>query len=107
MTISIIVSVLAGMAMGLRFKVLMIVPGFVIAALSTAAIGIAQGEHSWAILSAIALGAVGMQVGYLCGTFACSMREAQVMAASPSTPVPTDTYHSKTGMQIPVHFSDR
>jgi hypothetical protein len=107
MTMSLIISVLAGMAVGLRFKVFMNIPVIVIAVLSTAAIAVAQNEHGWAILSAIVLSAVGVQIGYLCGTFAYSMKEAQVPAASPSPIVPADTFRTQTRMRIPVQFSDR
>ena len=106
MTMSLIISVLAGMAAGLRFRVLMNIPVIVIAVLSTAAIAVAQGEYGWAILSAIVLSAVGVQIGYLCGTFAYSIKESQVPAA-PSPAAPTDTYRAQTGMRIPVQFSDR
>jgi len=106
MTMSLIISVLAGMAVGLRFRVLMNIPVIVLAVLSTAAIAVAQNEHGWAILSAIVLSAVGVQIGYLCGTFAYSMKEAQVPVA-PSPAAPADTYRAQTGMRIPVQFTDR
>jgi hypothetical protein len=75
--------------------------------LLTGAIAFAQGEHSWSILSAIVLSAIGVQVGYICGTFACSIKETRVPAASSSPTAPADAYRSQTGMRIPVQFSDR
>jgi hypothetical protein len=107
MTMPLIISVLAGMAVGLRFKVFMNIPVIVAAVLATAAIAIAQGEHSWAILSAIALSAFGVQIGYLCGTFAYSIKETPAPAASPSPSVPADAFRTQTGMRIPVQYSDR
>lgn len=107
MTMSFIISVLAGMAVGLRFKVLMNLPVIVVAVLSTAAIAVAQGEQNWAILSAIVLSAIGVQIGYLCGTFAYSIKETQLPADSSSPSVPADTYRAQTGIRIPVQFSDR
>lgn len=106
MTIPIIVSVLAGMAIGLRFKVLMIMPAIFVAALSTAAIMIAQGDHAWTIILATVSSAVGVQIGYLCGTFAYSVKETKVPAGAPSPTVPADAYRSQTGMGIPVQFLD-
>ena len=107
MTMSFIISVLAGMAVGLRFKVFMNLPVIVVAILSTAAIAVAQGEQSWAILSAVVLSAIGVQIGYLCGTFAYSIKETQAPTASPSSKVPADAYRAQTGIRIPVQFSDR
>lgn len=104
MTISIIVSVLAGMAIGLRFKVLMIVPAIFVAAFSTTAITIAQGEHRWAIISAIVLSAIAVQVGYLCGTFASSVKESPAPNPAPAATAPTKTYRARTG--ISVQFPD-
>ncbi len=98
MTIPIIVSVLAGMAIGLRFKVLMALPVMLVAALSTGAVTVAQGEHLWAILSAIVLSSVGVQVGYLCGTFASSLKEAQVSDTAPATTASADAYRARTGV---------
>ena len=106
MIVAIIVSVLAGMAIGLRFKVFMIMPAIIVAALSAAAITVAHGDHAWAIMSAIVLSAIGVQIGYLCGTFAYSLKETHASEAVPSSIVPTDAYRSRTGMRIPVQYLD-
>jgi hypothetical protein len=78
MTISIIVSVLAGMAIGLRFKVLLILPAILLAGLLTTALSAMNGDLSWRTISAVVFSALSVQLGYLCGTFAVSMKEAPV-----------------------------
>ena len=105
MTMPLIISVLAGMAVGLRFKVFANIPVIVVAVLSTAAIAFAQGEHGWSILWAIVLSVIGVQIGYLCGTFAYSMKETPAPAPSPAASA--DSYRAQSGMRIPVQFSDR
>lgn len=103
MTITIIISALAGMAIGFRFKVLLILPAIIAAALSTGAITAAQGHNFWAILLAIALSAIGVQVGYMCGTFASSVKEAQVPDTATATIAPADAYRATAG----ARYSDR
>lgn len=100
MTIPIIISVLAGMAIGLRFKVLMVLPAMLVTALSTGAITIAQGEHLWSILLAIVLSAIGVQIGYLCGTFAYSIREAHAPDTAPASTASAEAYRARTGISV-------
>ena len=96
--------VLTGMAVGLRFKVLMIVPVIIFAILFTGAMMVVQGDHIWAILPAIVLNAIGVQVGYLCGTFAQSMlreshRPDQAISPSPRA----STYKAGAGVSARAH----
>ena len=106
MTIPFIISVLAGMAIGLRFRVLMILPAIVAGVLLTATITFVQGEHIWTIISASGLSAIGVQIGYLCGTFVYSQKEAQVPASASPPTLPADAYLPQNRMRIPVQSLD-
>lgn len=101
MTLAIIVSVLAGTAIGFRFKIFMVVPAILAAAVTTAAIATAQSETLWVVASAVGLSIAGLQIGYLCGSFAVSLRDAPLATANSSA----DAYQPQAG--IPVRFSDR
>jgi hypothetical protein len=96
MTIAISISVLAGMAIGFRFKIYMVVPAILTAALSTAAVYMAQGDQFWSIAWGGALSVVAVQVGYLCGTFVLSMKEAPVAHTAQAAGAPADVYRSRT-----------
>jgi hypothetical protein len=98
MTIAIAISVLAGMAIGFRFKIYMVVPAILAAALSTAAISVAQGDQFWSTTSIVILSAVAVQIGYLCGTFAFSMKEAPITDTAQVAGAPADAYRSRTGI---------
>lgn len=98
MTIAIAISVLAGMAIGFRFKIYMVLPAILIAALSTAAVSVAQGDQFWSIALVVGLSAVAVQIGYLCGTFAFSIKEAPITDTAPIPGAPADAYRSRTGI---------
>jgi hypothetical protein len=101
MTLAIIVGVLTGALIGFRFKVFMVMPAILATTIAAAVVAIAQGETFWVVASAIGLSAAGLQIGYLCGSFAVAQREAPL-------PVPNaeaDRYQPSVG--IPVQFSDR
>ncbi len=83
MTIVIFAFVLTAAVFGLRFNVFMIVPVIVVGVFFIGVVMIARGEHTGVILAAVLLNAVGIQIGYLCGTFARALlRDSQ-------TPDPT------------------
>jgi predicted Na+-dependent transporter len=65
----IILNLLAGLVLGQRFKVLVLVPAIVLALLVAIGAGIARGDGVWS--TALMAGAVGMalQIGYLAGLF--------------------------------------
>jgi len=68
MMISLILSVTAGMVLGQRFKVLILLPASGLAIIAATAAGIARGDHAWSItLLAVAV-TVALQIGYLVGT---------------------------------------
>jgi hypothetical protein len=68
MTIYIICCALIGAVLGLRYKVLVLVPAIGCALLVTLVTGIARAEGAWAILAASAAVATVVQIGYLAGT---------------------------------------
>ncbi len=98
MTIAITVCVLAGMALGLRFKIYMVVPAIVAATLLTAVISIRHGDQSWSVGFAMILSALAVQIGYLCGTFAISMKETPASETTTVSASSADAYRSRTGV---------
>jgi hypothetical protein len=65
-TLAIITS-LTGILLGVRFKVLILVPSVALAVVAVFAGGIAHHEETGSIAVALLLAAVGLQVGYLGG----------------------------------------
>jgi hypothetical protein len=61
-------AVLIGAMLGLRFKVLILVPANVIGSAATLGLGIAHSNSFWSTLLAIALAITALQIGYLGGT---------------------------------------
>jgi hypothetical protein len=70
MTVAIALSALAGMAVGLRFTVLMSTPVILAAMGACAAIALHNGADVGALLGTVALSGLAVQVGYFCGSFA-------------------------------------
>jgi membrane protein DedA with SNARE-associated domain len=63
-----LVSLLIGMALGQRFKVLVLVPGSGLAFIVAVLIGITRAEAAWTIVLMSVGVAASLQVGYLVGT---------------------------------------
>jgi hypothetical protein len=63
----IIVHVLAGAGLGLRFKVTILVPALTLTMLFAAIVGVARGDQFWLIAVAMILVGTAIQVGYLAG----------------------------------------
>jgi len=61
------IGVLAGIILGLRFNVLILVPALTVASLIAAVAGIANGDSFWLIVVAIVLLGTAIQIGYLFG----------------------------------------
>ncbi len=62
-----IISMLAGIALGLRYKVFVLVPAVTFAVIFAAMGGIAHGDRLWSILLAMAILGTAVQFGYVAG----------------------------------------
>jgi len=62
-----IISVLAGIALGLRFKVLILVPAVILAMIFAIIIGVARADTFWSIVLAMAILGAAVQFGYMAG----------------------------------------
>jgi hypothetical protein len=62
-----IISMLAGIALGLRYKVFVLVPAVTFAVIFAAIGGIAHGDRLWSILLAMAILGTAVQFGYVAG----------------------------------------
>src|SRR5216684_9146850 len=63
----VIILVLAGAALGLRFKVMILVPALILTMLFAAIVGVTRGDQFWSIAVAMILLGTAIQVGYLAG----------------------------------------
>lgn len=63
----------AGVIVGFRFKAFVLVPLLLIASSSIVVFEGARGEASSAIIASAFLAAAGLQIGYLCSSFARTM----------------------------------
>jgi hypothetical protein len=64
----VIIHFLAGAALGLRFKVMILVPALTLTMLFAAMVGVARGDKFWSIAVAMILLGTAIQVGYLAGS---------------------------------------
>jgi len=64
---TVIIHVLAGAALGLRFKVVILVPALTLTMLFAAMVGVTRGDQFWSIALAMILLGTAIQVGYLAG----------------------------------------
>src|SRR5258708_38925314 len=60
-----IISMLAGIALGLRYKVFVLVPAVTLTITFVVMAGIAHGDRLWSILLAVAALGTAVQLGYL------------------------------------------
>jgi hypothetical protein len=64
----VIIHVLAGAAVGMRFKVMILVPAVTLTMLFAAIIGVTRGDKFWSIAVSMILLGTAIQVGYLAAT---------------------------------------
>jgi phosphate/sulfate permease len=101
MMIFVIASVLVGMAVGFRFKVFIMMPVTLAAAICGSVIAVALDDHGWAMIATMIMGILSLQIGYLCGTFAQSiLRESRVPESVPAKSEHRTAYKSKLGLGI-------
>ena len=69
LTISLTITLcfLAGIALGLRYKVLILVPAVTLAMIFAMIIGVAHADHFWSIVLAMVVLGTAVQFGYLAG----------------------------------------
>ncbi len=58
---------LAGVALGLRYKVVILIPAIVLAMLFAMIVGIARGDQFLSLILAVAIPGAAIQIGYLAG----------------------------------------
>jgi hypothetical protein len=61
----VIIHVLAGAALGLRFRVMILVPALTLTMLFAAIVGVARGDQFWSMAVAMILLGTAIQIGYL------------------------------------------
>jgi hypothetical protein len=62
-----VISVLAGIALGLRYKVVILVPAVILVVIFAMIVGIARGDHFWSMILAMVIVGTTVQLGYLVG----------------------------------------
>jgi hypothetical protein len=67
MSLVVILALLLGAVLGMRFKVLILLPAIICAVIIITTGGIASGVHGFAILVMAALASVCLQLGYFAG----------------------------------------
>jgi len=75
-----IISGFAGIALGLRFKVVVLVPAVIFVVLFGVIIGVARAEPFWPIVLAVVILGTALQFGYLAGT---AMRAVIISICAP------------------------
>ena len=70
-----------GAALGVRFKVLILIPAIGLAFMAIVAGGVARGDSALAILIAAVLASSGLQIGYLCCIIGIARTEGTHKAA--------------------------
>jgi len=61
------INVLAGIALGLRYRVVILVPAVSLVVTFVVIVGIARGDHFWSIILAMVIVGIALQLGYLIG----------------------------------------
>jgi hypothetical protein len=62
-----IISFLSGIALGLRYKVVILIPAIVLVILFAMMVGIARGDRFLSLMLAMAIPGAAIQLGYLAG----------------------------------------
>ncbi len=84
----VLVGLLAGMALGQRFKVLVLAPAFVLVSMVAIGYGVAHGYAAWQSLPMAGVAIASLQIGYLAGIGIRSLISAgrTGMRAHPAVP---------------------
>jgi hypothetical protein len=62
-----VINVLAGIALGLRYRVVILLPAVSLVVTFTVIAGIARDDHFWSIILAMVMVGTAVQLGYLVG----------------------------------------
>jgi hypothetical protein len=71
---TIVISALIGAALGLRWNVFILIPTIILAAICTAVIEVARGDHAGSVALVIALVVIALQIGYSVGSIARTLQ---------------------------------
>lgn len=85
MTIEFVASGLLGIVLGMCFRVLAMVPVTLLSIVVAAAISIFSGFSGLTMLGSIVITTLALQVGYVCGSFAASLKDEPALEASSAT----------------------
>jgi hypothetical protein len=69
MVLALVLGILVGIALGLRFKVFVLVPAFALAVIFALTIRIAHSDSFWSVVLAMVIIWLNIQLGYLVGIF--------------------------------------
>jgi len=78
-----IISILAGIALGLRYKVLILFPALAFAVVFSVIGGIAQADHFWSIILTTVISGTSVQLGYLAGIAMRAAVERAIVVVRP------------------------
>jgi hypothetical protein len=68
MLLAIGISTVIGVALALRFNVLVLIPAIILAVISTAVIAAARGDQAWSVVFTVVLVVTTLQISYLAGS---------------------------------------
>lgn len=92
MIMPVVISLLVGMLVGQRFRVLVLLPSILLSAAFTIGVGLAHAEANWMIVAMTVLATVSMQIGYLLGATAHHLmllaRASRISSRSLPGPLP-------------------
>jgi hypothetical protein len=93
MMVPVLISLLFGMVLGQRFRVLVVLPAIGLAWMVVISIGIVRGDAAWPIILLAVAVSVGLQIGYLVGigirVAMVTARASRLHAAARAGSVPT------------------
>jgi hypothetical protein len=89
-----IISALAGIALGLRYKVLILVPAVIFAMIFAVIVGVAHADRFWSVVLTMAILATAVQFGYLAGVV---LRVAIGSIRAPTIDSRNPEVHSEVG----------
>jgi hypothetical protein len=93
-----LISLLVGMVLGQRFKVLVLLPTIAVAVLVTTGTGLVHADSGWSIVMMAAATAASLQVGYLAGVTIRHM-----LAVARASKLPATSLRGSSPARRPAH----